>query len=218
MLNSIFFPKLDHSFSPFEALWIPEILEELWIKRVYGSIVGDRTDMVVIDGGANVGLATQYFYDHCKQIYSIEPSPEHFEALSKNKEFNGWDRVKLYNAALANHDGEAILSVNTGNRTANSLTNKYGHNADVTVKTITLKTIFDENKIEWVDFLKMDIEGAEDQVIESPGFAEVAPKIQAMVVEYHNGGWERLHAIVEALGFKGIRESVDTINYLYTKC
>jgi FkbM family methyltransferase len=214
MLNAIFFPKLDHSFSPFEALWIPEILQELWIKNVYGGIFGERTDMVVIDAGANCGLATQYFYDHCKQIYSIEPSPEHFEALKKNKEFNGWDKVKLYNCALANHDGEAQLHIHVGNRTANSLTSNWGH-GDETVKTITLKTIFDENKIESVDFLKMDIEGAEDQVLESPEFAEVAPKIKAMVVEYHNGGWERLHALVTGLGFQSQREAVDTVNILY---
>lgn len=214
MLNAIFFPKLDHSFSSYEALWIPEILQELWIKKVYDGVFGERTDMVVIDAGANCGLATQYFYDHSKQIYSIEPSPEHFEALSKNKEFNKWDKVKLYNKALANHDGNAKLNINSGNRTANSLTNEYGHGQEI-VETITLKTIFDENKIESVDFLKMDIEGAEDQVIESPDFAEVAPKIKAMIVEYHNGGWERLHERILGLGFQSQREATDTINFLY---
>jgi FkbM family methyltransferase len=214
MLNAIYFPKLDHSFSPFEALWIPEILEELWIKNVYKDIFGERTDMVVIDAGANVGLATQYFYDHCKQIYSIEPSPENFEALAKNKEVNGWDKVKLYNAALANHDGNATLSINSGNRTANSITNNWGHGNE-NVKAITIKTIFDENKIESLDFLKMDIEGAEDQVIESPEFAEIAPKIKAMIVEYHNGGWERLHDIITQLGFQSQREATPTVNFLY---
>ena len=214
MLNAIFFPKLDHSFSPYEALWIPEILQELWIKNVYGGIFGERINMVVIDGGANCGLATQYFYDHCKQIYAIEPSPEHFEALKKNKEVNGWDKVKLYNAALANHDGETTLHINGGNRTANSITNDYGHGGEK-VKTITIETLFKENNIKEVDFLKMDIEGAEDQVLESPGFTEVAPKIKAMVVEYHNGGWERLHALVTSLSFQSQRETVDTINFLY---
>ena len=214
MLNAVFFPKLPHSFSPYEALWIPEILQELWIKNVYGGIFGDRTDMVVIDAGSNIGLATQYFYDHCKQVYSIEPSPEHFEALKKNKEVNDWTKVKLYNAALANHDGEAKLYINGGNRTANSITNNYGRE-DVKVKTITIETIVKENKIETIDFLKMDIEGAEDQVLESPGFAEVAPKIKAMIVEYHNGGWERLHELVTNLGFLSSREATDTINFLY---
>lgn len=214
MLNAIFFPKLPHSFSPFEALWIPEILEELWIKKVYERIFGERTDMVVVDAGANCGLATQYFYDHCSQIYSIEPSPEHFEALKKNKEFNEWDKVKLYNAALAKHDGEAQLHVHSGNRTANSLTNNWGH-GDETVKTISIETLFKENNLESVDFFKMDIEGAEDQVLESAGFKEVAPKIKAMVVEYHNGGWERLHELVTSLGFQSQRESVNTVNFLY---
>ena len=214
MLNAVFFPKLPHSFSPYEALWIPEILQELWIKNVYGGIFGDRTDMVVIDAGSNIGLATQYFYDHCKQVYSIEPSPEHFEALKKNKEVNDWTKVKLYNAALANHDGEAKLYINGGNRTANSITNNYGRE-DVKVKTITIETIVKENKIETIDFLKMDIEGAEDQVLESPGFAEVAPKIKAMIVEYHNGGWERLHELVTNMGFQSQREATDTVNFLY---
>ena len=214
MLNAIFFPKLQHSFSPFEALWIPEILQELWIKKVYDSIFTDRTDMVVIDAGANVGLATQYFYDHCKQIYSIEPSPENFEALAKNKEVNEWNKVKLYNKALANHNGNAKLNINSGNRTSNSITNEYGHGQEI-IETITIDTIFKENNIESLDFLKMDIEGAEDQVIESEGFKEVAPKIKAMIVEYHNGGWERLHDIITQLGFQSKREATPTVNFLY---
>ena len=61
----------------------------------------------------------------------------------------------------------------------------------------------------------MDIEGSEDQVLESSGFAGVAPKIKAMIVEYHNGDWERLHALVTSLGFQSQREAVDTINFLY---
>lgn len=170
--------------------------------------------MVVIDAGANCGLATQYFYDHSSKVISIEPSPEHFEALAKNKKVNEWEKVKLYNKALANHDGNAKLNINTGNRTANSITNEYGHGQEV-VETITIETIFKENKLDRVDFLKMDIEGAEDQVLESPGFASVAPKIQAMVVEYHNGGWERLHEMVTNLGFQSQREATDTVNFLY---
>jgi FkbM family methyltransferase len=214
MLNAIYFPKLPHSFSPFEALWIPEILQELWIKKVYDSIFLERTDMVVIDAGSNIGLATQYFYDHSKKIISIEPSSEHFEALKKNKEVNKWTKVKLYNKALANHDGSANLNINTGNRTANSLTNEYGHGQEK-VETITIETLFKENKLDEVDFLKMDIEGAEDQVLESPGFAKVAPKIKAMIVEYHNGGWERLHELVTNMGFQSQREATDTVNFLY---
>jgi FkbM family methyltransferase len=216
MLNAIFFPKLPHSFSPFEALWIPEILQELWIKKVYDSVFGEKINMVVIDGGSNVGLATQYFYDHCKQIYAIEPSPENYEALAKNKEFNEWDKVKLYNAALSDKDGEAEIHFNTGNRTANSITSNWGHGG-TSVKTITLKTLFKENKIDEVDFLKMDIEGAESMVLSDPSFKEVAPKIKALMVEFHNGDHVSLVEYIKSLGFEARQESVDTVNYLFTR-
>jgi len=215
-LNAIYYPNLPHSFSPFEALWIPEILEELWIKNVYGQIVSQRTDMVIIDAGANCGLATQYFYNHAKQIYAIEPSPENYEALAKNKEVNQWDKVKLYNAALANHEGETPIYFNTGNRTANSITSNWGHGGEA-VKTITIGTLFKENNIETIDFLKMDIEGAEDQVLTSEEFKEYAPRIKAMMVEYHNGGWEAVHNQVVGYGFSASREPTQTINFIYRR-
>ena len=52
-------------------------------------IFNQKKDMVILDVGAQVGIVTHYMRQFAKKIYAIEPSPEHFEALKKNKEFNG---------------------------------------------------------------------------------------------------------------------------------
>ena len=74
-----------------------------------------------MDVGANCGIVTHYMRDYAKQIYAIEPSTEHYEALAKNKEFNKWDNVKTFKMAIGSMDGEMVLNLNTQNRTCHSL-------------------------------------------------------------------------------------------------
>lgn len=211
MLSALFYPKVPYVNVPFDNLYFPHILEELHIKQVYRDIFFGKKDLVVIDAGANCGLATQYFREYAKHVYSIEPSPEHFEALAKNKEFNQWKNVTLIHAGLSDHDGEEMIYFNPGNRTMNSLTSNYGHGGEK-VKTITLETIFKEYNLKEVDFLKMDVEGSEVPVIKSEEFKRVLPKIKAMVIEFHQNDWQQLVDYIVSFGFKTKREVVDTIS------
>ena len=61
--------------------------------------LGRVKDGVVLDVGANVGLASTYFQDVAKQIYAFEPSPLFFEALMKNTE--RFKNVKIFNLGIS---------------------------------------------------------------------------------------------------------------------
>ncbi len=232
MLKAIYYPDV-----PFESLFIPYIYKEIYLDGVYVDIFNQKKDMVVIDVGANIGIVSQYMRDYCKKLYAIEPSPEHFEALKKNKEFNNWDNVEVFNCALADKDGEMELSQNDFNRTMNTLMvgdvgpdGRYKtidglfsmgtagpYSNKVKVKTMALDTFMKENKIDEVDFVKFDVEGAEDMILRSEGFKKVAPKIKAIEVEFHYPSWKELVKYMTGLGYQARRYEASAIIVLFTK-
>ena len=226
-LGGLFFPIVDQNGNeiPFDSLYIPAIYNEIWGEGVYLEVLNQKKDMVIVDVGSNIGITVQHFRPYAKKIYAIEPSPEHFAALSKNKEFNNWDNVDVFNVALADKNGESEFSQNSYNRTMNSLvveesTDENTHNLHtrvegmggfihakgyedkVMVKTQTIDSFFEENKIEHVDFMKFDPEGSEDMIIRSEGFKKVVDKIDTIEAEFHFPNWRELVDYMIKLGFK----------------
>ena len=211
MLKALFYPDV-----PFDTLFIPYIYKEIYFDGVYIDVLNGRKDMVIMDVGANIGVTVQHFKDHAKKVYAIEPSPEHFEALKKNVEFNKWDNVELFNLALADKDGEMTLNQNDKNRTCNSIVLDYG-GTGVKVKTMAFDTFFEKNKIEKVDFCKFDVEGAEDLILRSEGFKKVCEKIKAIEIEFHFSTWPLLAQYLESLGYTARRYNTDAIIILFSR-
>lgn len=208
-LGGLFYPTVDQSGNeiPFDSLFIPYIYKEIYLEGVYIDILNQKRDMTIIDVGSNIGITVDHFRPHAKKIYAIEPSPEHFTALKKNKEFNNWDNVELFNVALADKDGEMEFHQSPNNRTTNQLilgeNNPAWYNPEVlTVKTQSIDHFFEENNIEHVDFMKFDPEGAEDLILRSDGFKKVADKIDSIMVEFHYPTWMQLVEYLTTFGFK----------------
>jgi len=217
-LGALFYPTgTDKNPIPFDSLYIPYIYKEIYFEGVYADIVNGRTDMTILDVGANIGVVTQYLRNFAKKVYSVEPSCEHFEALKQNKEFNKWDNVELFNCALAGHDGEVVMHKNTANRTCNSYTLGYGADTeDQPIKAVAFDTFFKDNNIKEIDFCKFDVEGAEDDILRSEGFAKVAKQIKAIEVEFHFPTWKNLvDYMVKELGFQARRYDSSAVIVLF---
>jgi len=211
-LSALYYPKD----VPFESLYIPYIYKEIYLDGIYIDIFNQKKDMVVIDVGANIGIVTDYMRPYCKKLYAIEPSKEHFEALKKNKEFNKWDNVEIFNMALADRDGEMDLNLNEANRTSHSLTLNYGGQLEK-VKTMRFDTFFKQNKIKKVDFIKFDVEGAEDMILRSEGFRNIVDKVSAIEVEFHLNNWRELAKYLMEMGFTARQYESSAIVLLFTK-
>lgn len=212
MLKALFYP----GDVPFDSLYIPYIYKEIYFDGVYIDVLNQRKDLVIMDVGANIGVTVQHFRDYAKKVYALEPSPEHFEALKKNKEFNKWDNVELFNVALADKDGEMALNMNANNRTCNSLVLSYGGDS-VKVKTVAFDTFIEENKIERVDFCKFDVEGAEDMILRSEGFKKVCEKVRAIEIEFHFPSWPQLADYLVSLGYTARQFRTDAVILLFTR-
>lgn len=227
-LGGLFYPTKDQEGNdiPFDTLFIPYIYREIYFEGVYIDVLNQQKDMVIVDVGANIGVTVDHFKNYAKVVYAIEPSPENFAALKKNKEFNKWDNVVLCNYALADKNGEMEFAQAPRNRTTNALIDKKGshpvgpggwYNKPFTVPTKSIDTFFEENNIEQVDFMKFDPEGSEELILYSEGFKKVADKIKAIECEFHHGDWMNIVGYLEGLGFKARRYESSAIIVLFTR-
>ena len=140
---------------------------------------------VIIDIGSHIGsfsiIASKKYTD--SKIFSFEPSPNNYSLLKKNMNLNKTKNVKIFNKAVTSHTKGIEIFFNPLNSALNTMYGKNGKSARI--PSTTLKNIFTKNKIRKCNFLKMDCEGAEyDIILNTP--VSVLKKIDTMVIEYHN--------------------------------
>ena len=140
-------------------------------------------DDVIIDVGGHIGLFSLYASQFCKNgsIFTFEPMVENFDLLSENIKLNNLDNIKIFNLAVSNSNSSVKLYLNQDDA-GHSMFSK--SSKSVTVNSISLQQIFDNNHIEHCDFLKLDCEGSEYEIIKNLP-APYFKKIKKMVIEYH---------------------------------
>jgi len=122
-----------------------------------------------VDVGGNKGdfalLAAKIVGPRGKVI-CVEPEPKNFGWITRSVQLNGYENIQLCNVALSDHDGEAALHLGakSGFHTLLSGAPERDHGF-VKVKTRTLDGLLRDSKIQSVNILKIDVEGAELQVL-----------------------------------------------------
>ena len=184
-------------------------------------VIGSNS--VVMDIGACVGNHTVYFSKiiGVKKVISIEPTLQSFKALQRNVELNSLDNVVCKRVVVSSNDGMAKCFVkkpdNIGaNRwvpvgeNAKPLFGPDGkaYNADITedsiyVKTVTLTDIVNEK----IDFIKMDVEDAENMIIET-GKDVIREYRPGLMVEVSRHNLERFEDLMKELDYVQTGESV----------
>ena len=131
-----------------------------------------RDGFVFVDIGANVGGYTLFvaaLAGPTARILAIEPQPEIFERLVFNISQNPFGTVKALECAVTDRDGTATLFVDPSNNGESSVRFVHSSNDGLALKVTakTLKSVMAEEELEHVDALKVDVEGAEDLILES---------------------------------------------------
>jgi FkbM family methyltransferase len=173
-MKAIYMPEV-----PFNSLCIPEILKEIYIDKVFSRL---KPCNIIMDVGANIGLTAMYLKDFGKTVYAIEPSQLHYEALIENLGPLFSNKFICYKIAISDHTGPEDFYLNEENRTMNSLVWKSGKST--TVHCATFAQFMTEQRIEEVDFVKLDVEGAEEKILLSEGFTGVCGDIKSMLIEF----------------------------------
>ena len=140
----------------------------------------------IIDAGANIGLASIWFaskYPNAR-IIAVEPEKSNFDLLERN--VAPFPNVTAVHAALWCHPGTlAVDDPNDEGAWAFQTRELADSPSSVqTVPCLTVSELMSEYDLKWVDLLKIDIEGAEKEVFDSPD--EWIGSVGAIAIELHD--------------------------------
>ncbi len=138
-------------------------INEIFIHKNYPYAIGE-TDTVV-DIGAHIGVFTIYAAKLARGgiVYSFEPDPGNFSQLKKNVNLNSLKNAKIFNEGVFSREGDFDFYVSDQHTGGNMMLKTSGQK--IIAHFTTLSAIMDSNKIGKIDFLKIDTEGAEYDIL-----------------------------------------------------
>lgn len=178
------------------------VYKAVFEKEIY-AFETEKEKPRIIDGGANVGLATLYWKrEYPKaQITAFEPGPEVFGALKYNMRSHGYDEVETIQKGLWKEEGTIKFEMDnasSGHFSRFPVTDS----VDSTEVSVTPLTPYLDQHI---DMLKLDIEGAEVEVLLAA--KDRLDRVENLFVEYHSypGEEQRLDEVLTVLRRAGFR-------------
>jgi FkbM family methyltransferase len=150
---------------------------------------GDRP-LTVIDVGANVGYFSLYVFARFpgSRVIAFEPIESNFRLLEANRERNAKQDWTLVQQAVYSNSGPLVLTMAPEDEFTTDATifdNARG-NQEISVDAVTLEDILKSSVPGVVDYLKLDCEGAEYDVLYGCP-PELFERIGTIVVETHPG-------------------------------
>lgn len=138
----------------------------------------------IIDIGAHAGFFALYAAQYCNagHIFCFEPVSDNFDLLAENIRINKLTNVTCCNNAVSNQDKIVRIYLNSTDQAAHSI---YGIGKEyIESAATTLNDIINVNGIKVVNFLKLDCEGSEYDILQATS-NEHMEKIQKICLEYH---------------------------------
>lgn len=151
------------------CLWMADrtglaAFEEIFIRGEY-SVPKIHQPRIILDVGANIGVASVYFcvrYPDAR-LYAIEPDPEVCAVLRKN--LAAYQNASVHQCVLSDIDGAIDFHIHPTSSIASSLQSRVPGEKIVSVPSQMLDTFMKAQKISAIDLLKFDIEGAEERAL-----------------------------------------------------
>jgi FkbM family methyltransferase len=164
-------------------------LKEIFVEEIYKQELPPNP--YIIDCGANIGLSVIYMKRHHPdaEILAFEPDEKNFDLLSENIQSFGLENVHLKKEAVWIED--KILNFSSKGSTSSKLIDKSTSDS-VSVKAVRLKNFINRK----TDLLKIDIEGAEYQVVID--IQEKLHYVEHLFIEYH-GNFDQNSELTEIL-------------------
>jgi FkbM family methyltransferase len=129
-----------------------------------------KPDFQVLDIGANIGLTSLLFGGLASSVRAFEPSPTTFNFLSRNIRAAGLENVQLNNFGLGKQSRRFELTSAPGNRSGAFVSDITRLSDGYRVEKIEIKRgdeFFSHfTKCDRIHFIKIDVEGYEQNVIE----------------------------------------------------
>jgi FkbM family methyltransferase len=164
-----------------DGLWEPETF------KIFDYFTTKNS--TVIDLGCWSGITSLYLANLTQTVYAIDADPICFSELKININLNPAikNRIKPYNLAISNKKEIVKLYAreNYGESSTSILERSRDKLTSIQVDAISLKDFIDNEKIQKVDFIKMDIEGAEFKILPTMGLALKKINFPTLYVSFH---------------------------------
>jgi FkbM family methyltransferase len=137
---------------------------------------------VIVDCGANIGLAALYFAERYRnaRILAVEPDPDNFEVLKRN--VAGCRRIEPLWAAVVGGTSRPVHLTRDRAAYGNSIEGAAAPGSTTEVPGLTIADICARTRVQRIDLLKVDIEGAERGVFADAAFL---PMVGFVAIELH---------------------------------
>jgi FkbM family methyltransferase len=159
---------------------------EIWKFRVYEDArYPIMPQDIVVDIGAHIGVFAVWAAQQAHQgaVYAYEASRANYDLLVENKRLNQAHNLYPQNLAVFDRPGQFDYFQPGGNGALGSLLQDQRAPKEI-VTAITLENLFKDLGLDHVDYLKLDVEGAEYPIL-LQSTAETLSKIRMLVLEYH---------------------------------
>lgn len=159
--------------------WPAAVFHEIYNLKDYEQFFELPENATVVDLGANIGIFTRKAEEKGNRVVAFEANPEYYECLKRNTKTK-----ELYNCIIG--DKSSI------NQSTLWTTNHFGgatvyecEGIPIDIESYCLNDLFEAGLFEEIDFIKIDIEGSERQVLDTLSDSN-AKKIKKYAIEWHN--------------------------------
>jgi FkbM family methyltransferase len=171
------------------TLWVGEftdlhVVREAFGDEIYG-VPRDIRPRAILDLGANIGVSVLWFHRRYPEaeIHAVEPDRRSLAKLQRN--IGHLPQVTVHHAAVAGEDGERTFYESRRGWSSSLTAEATDRGRATTVKAVTIPALLKERLgRDRVDILKMDVEGAEWEILPRLRLADLADVVAG---ELHPG-------------------------------
>jgi len=180
-----------------------------------------RATDTVLDIGGNIGMFVLWAAPQVPngRVVTVEPTPQAHSCLTSNIEKNGFANVTALRAAVGHDGGQIEMVIYPGVEALSHvhyirptlithLFTKWPRwSQRVTAPTLSLGRIMDEQQLDVVNYLKLDCEGCEFEILRHTE-AAYWQRIERVAIEYHESADRRVDELISILKQHGFRVKV----------
>ncbi len=145
---------------------------------------------VVLDCGGHIGTFSMYIKSHwpTATILALEPVADNQQLFRHNIELNNFSNVDMMPNAIYDEHGRFYIDLAGKQFDAVSVTReKPPHDQFITIDALTFDEIIAAKNLQWIDLMKLDIEGAEYNLF-AKSAAQLAQNVGRIIMEFHPAG------------------------------
>jgi FkbM family methyltransferase len=167
--------------------WDARIIVETFLRKIYlREIHLANPTPIVIDIGGYIGDFSLYATKYLNaKVIVYEPVPDNYRLLIENIKLNGYEtRIQPQNEAVG-VDGEITINLKKTGQDIHASRYMYSDSEDkISVRSLSLDTLFKSHNLSTVDILKIDCEGCEYEILANASL-DLLKKVKNLTFEYH---------------------------------